>query len=130
MRTRVIDVPATPALLEFLRGHRPRVSGLLACMKGLRFASRVADRAVALGACAVLRGIGLVRVDDRIVEEAAGLEWRLLPSLDTIHRAAAQPLGHDPAGVVVSDRWLTTAARHHGPVVPGATLTCHALRHG
>jgi predicted nucleic acid-binding protein len=52
---------------------------------------------------AVLAGLNLVRVDDRLLDAAAVIDPAILRSLDAIHLAAALSLGDDLTAVVSYD---------------------------
>ena len=62
----------------------------------------------------VLRRIDLVRVSDRVLELAGGLEPPGLRSLDAIHLATARRLGRDLGHVVTYDERMLEAASELG----------------
>lgn len=101
------------ALRHYLRRRRPLVSSALAITEVGRALSP-------LGAAAVLRGedvlarVDLVRVSDRLLEDAARLPPADLRSLDAIHLATAQQLGAGLARVVCYDERMSAAARALG----------------
>jgi predicted nucleic acid-binding protein len=104
--------------LSALLGSRPmRVSTVLARVEVMRAAATVQDRTVLQQARTVLAGVHFVRPDDRILAAAMACDPPELKSLDAIHLATALSLGHHLAGMVVYDRRLASAARHHGLTV-------------
>jgi predicted nucleic acid-binding protein len=108
----VADETETPALLSALRGYPQRASSALARVEVLRALRRwrasLADRRRAVE---VLSRIALIRIDDRILEAAAGLAPPDLRSLDAIHIATALSVRSDLAALVTYDRRLAAAAR-------------------
>ena len=107
----VFEEPETPALVEFLRAWPARVASTLSRVEVMRVAARVGDPVVEREARTVLSAINLVRMDDGILGSAAALQSPSLRSLDALHLATAQSLGHHLAGMVVYDHRLATAAR-------------------
>ncbi len=101
------------ALRHYLRRRRPLVSSALAI-------TEVGRALFPLGAAAVHRGedvlarVDLVRVSDRLLEDAARLPPADLRSLDAIHLATAQQLGAGLARVVCYDERMSAAARALG----------------
>ena len=107
----VIAEAESAALRRHLRRRRPLVSSALARTEVLRALLAEGDEGLTRG-LAVLASIDLIRISDRVLDDAA----RLLPpevrSLDAIHLATAQQLSGE-LGQIVSydDRMLQAAAR-------------------
>lgn len=107
----VFEEDETDALLTFLQTRPQRVSSALARIEVLRIVSRAQDPLPLREAKRVLSALDLIRMDDDIVTRAAALEPAGLRSLDAVHLATAQMLGHHLAGMVVYDRTLAAAAK-------------------
>jgi uncharacterized protein len=107
----VIAEDESTALRRHLRRRRPLVSSALARTEVLRALLAEGDEGLARGH-AVLATLDLIRISDRVLDDAA----RLLPpdvrSLDAIHLATAQQLSSE-LGQIVSydDRMLRAADR-------------------
>jgi hypothetical protein len=113
----VFEESETTGLEAFLGEWPIHVSSALARVEVMRIAARVEDRAVGREANRLLRAINLIRVDDAIIAAAAAIKPSGLRSLDALHLATAQTVGHHLAGMVVYDRRLAAAAQDHGIVV-------------
>ena len=113
----VFDEPETEALIQFLRAWPRRTSSLLARVEVMVSVRRAEDDDVTREALEVLKGLNLVRPDDRVFAAAAATEPPVIRALDAIHLATAISLGHDLAGMVVYDHRLADAARHAGITV-------------
>lgn len=113
----IFEESETEALATLLRARPTRVSSVLARVEVLRTAATVQDRAVLHHARTVLARLHLIRPDDRILNAALAIEPPQVRSLDAIHLATALSLGHHLSGMVVYDRRLADAARHHGLTV-------------
>lgn len=114
----------TEALLSFLHeSRRDRVASAIARVEVVR-AVRRADLGpeVEERAREVLGRIGLVRLDDGVLERAAVLDPSTLRSLAALHLATALSLGGDLHLFVCYDRQLAAAAGDAGlsVVSPGA----------
>lgn len=107
----VVEEDETEALVAFLRTHPRRVSSVLARIEVTRIVSRGNDPLPVSEARRILAALDLIRMDDDIVARAAKLEPSGLRSLDAVHLATAQMLGHHLAGMVVYDRTLAAAAK-------------------
>lgn len=107
----VFEEDETDALLTFLQTRPQRVSSAVARIEVLRIVSRAQDPLLLREAKRVLSALDLIRMDDDIVTRAAALEPAGLRSMDAVHLATAQMLGHHLAGMVVYDRTLAAAAR-------------------
>ena len=72
----------------------------------------------------VLASMQLMRLGERVFEQAGLLDPASLRSLDAIHLATALDLGQDLEGIVTYDTRLAEAAAHNGvPVItPGVDL--------
>lgn len=112
----VVREPQSAALRRFLRRFPRRISCGLARTEVPRavrhLGSRVENRAQRL-----LRRVDLIRLDDALLDAAAGLDPRILRSLDAIHLAAAQLVSADLDAIVTYDRRMTEAAKSLGFVV-------------
>lgn len=64
----------------------------------------------------VIRRVGLLRVDGRVLELAADVEPGDLRTLDAIHLASPLVVGDDLGAFVTYDRRLMAAGRAWGPV--------------
>ena len=75
----------------------------------------------------VLGSVQLIRLGERIFEQAGLLDPPALRSLDAIHLATALDLGHDLEGIVTYDARLAEAAEHNGvaAISPGTRLASH-----
>lgn len=108
-----IREPESTALRRYLRRRRPLVSSALARTEVLRALLPAGDEAVARGR-SVLQRLDLVRVNDRVLNAAAVLRPPELRSLDAIHLATAQQLGHELTALVTYDDRMVTAAKRLG----------------
>jgi uncharacterized protein len=101
------------ALRRYLRRRQPLVSSVLARTEVLRALLPAGDEAVGRGRD-VLQRLDLVRVNDRILNEAGVLRLPELCSLGAIHLATAHQLGDELSAVVTYDDRMVTAARQLG----------------
>ena len=108
-----IREPESTALRRYLWRRRPLVSSALARTEVLRALLPAGDEAVARGR-SVLERLDLVRLTDRVLNAAAVLHPHALRSLDAIHLATAQQLGHDLTALVTYDDRMATAAKQLG----------------
>ncbi|MDP9387802.1 MAG: type II toxin-antitoxin system VapC family toxin [Actinomycetota bacterium] len=101
--------PESHALRRYLRRRRPLVSSALARTEVLRALLPAGPTATTAGRT-VLAGLELVRVNDRVLSDAAELAPVELRALDAIHLATARRFG-DELGLLVSydDRMLAAA---------------------
>lgn len=109
----------SPALREWLRERPARASSALLRVELIRVVRRAGLPRLLLEARRLLAGVHLVRLDDALLDQAAGLDPTELRSLDSIHLAAASSLGDDLAAVVSYDGRLLAAAASLG--LPTAT---------
>jgi hypothetical protein len=105
--------PESAALRRWLRRNRPLVSSALARTEVLRALLPAGEEAVGRGR-AVLRGLDLLRVNDRVLEAAGLLLPLALRSLDAIHLATARELGDELGSLVTYDDRMAAAARALG----------------
>lgn len=109
----VVAEPESEALLRFLRSRPIRVSSALARVEVLRAVSPHGKAAMARGR-AVLARVGLLALDDALLDEAAALSPGELRSLDAIHLASARVFGNELEALVTYDARMTRAAAHLG----------------
>lgn len=109
----IVREPESAALSRYLRGRRPIVASALARVEVLRvsalFGAPAQERALD-----VLNRLELIRINDRVLSLAGGLEPRELRSLDAIHLATASLLGDTLGKVVTYDTRMAEAARRLG----------------
>ncbi|HVA26465.1 MAG TPA: type II toxin-antitoxin system VapC family toxin [Chloroflexota bacterium] len=101
------------ALRDYLQTWPRSVSSALLRVEGLR-AARKAGAAAFAAARLRLHGMGLMPIDDVVLNEAAAVGPHMLRSLDAIHLATAQQLGDDLGVLVTYDRRLAQAATELG----------------
>jgi predicted nucleic acid-binding protein len=101
--------PESAALRRYLRRRQPLVSSALARTEVVRALLPLGPDAVRRGRD-VLARVDLLRVNDRVLDEAGLLPPADLRSLDAIHLALAEQLGSDLRGFVTYDERLATAA--------------------
>lgn len=109
----VVEEGESAALRTFLRRRTPLVSSAVARTEVLRAALTEAPGTVGR-ARECLAGIGLVRVSDRVLNDAGTLPPPELRSLDAIHVATAMSLGAELDCVVTYDRRMVAAAQEAG----------------
>jgi hypothetical protein len=109
----VIAEAESAALRRHLRRRRPLVSSALARTEVLRALIAEGDEGLVRGR-AVLATLDLIRISDRVLDDAA----RLLPpevrSLDAIHLATAQQLSSELSQIVSYDDRMLRAASQLG----------------
>lgn len=98
------------ALRKWLRRRPERASAALLRVELVRVVRRAALPRLIPEARRLLAGVHLMRLDDALLDRAAGLDPTELRSLDSIHLAAAVSLGDDLAAVVSYDERLLAAA--------------------
>jgi predicted nucleic acid-binding protein len=101
------------ALRRYLRRRRPLVTSALARTEVLRALLPAGDKAVAAGR-KVLQRIDLVRINNRVLNDAAELLPADVRSLDAIHLATAGQLGEDLGALVTYDDRMAAAAKQAG----------------
>jgi predicted nucleic acid-binding protein len=109
----VIAEPESRSLRRYLTRRRPLVSSALARTEVARALLPSGPEAVARGEEA-LRRIQLLRVTDRVLEEAGRLEPAELRSLDAIHLASAAQLAPAVKRIVTYDGRMAEAAKAAG----------------
>ncbi len=108
------------ALARHLADHPERVSCALARVEVVHAVHAHGAPALAR-ARGLLERIGLLRVDEGLLDAAGALAGATLRSLDAIHLAAAQAVGPELTEVITYDRRMTDAAAVLGmPVVAPA----------
>jgi uncharacterized protein len=115
----LMNEPESPALREWLRERPVRASAALLRVELVRVVRRAGLPRLLPEVRRLLAGVHLVRLDDALLDQAAGLDPTELRSLDSIHLAAAASLGDDLAAVVSYDDRLLAAAASLG--LPTAT---------
>lgn len=113
----------TTPLIGFLHDWPVRVSSVIARVEVLRAVRRVAsDESTFRRAEAVLLRVGLIALDEAVLEGAGRSEPAELRSLDAIHLATAVTVRNELGGIVTYDIRLAAAARRAGFLVfaPGA----------
>jgi predicted nucleic acid-binding protein len=101
------------ALRRYLRRRRPLVTSSLARAEVLRALLPAGDNAVAAGR-KVLTRLDLVRINNRVLDEAATLLPVGVRTLDAIHLATAGQLGPDLGMLVTYDDRMAEAAQQIG----------------
>lgn len=108
----VLPEPETSALEEAMREWPQVVSSVLARVEVPRAVARAGGGSVGRRrGAAVIARVGLIRVDDQVLDIAATLRPAELRSLDALHVATALSLGDDLDVLVAYDRRLEDAAR-------------------
>lgn len=116
----VVAEPESKALRRYLSRRGALVSSALARTEVARALMPSGREAVTRGEDA-LRRIQLLRVSDRVVREAGGMEPTDLRSLDAIHLASARHLGSSVTQIVTYDERMAEAARTSGWSVAAPT---------
>lgn len=101
------------ALRRYLRRRRPLISSALARMEVLRALLPAGDDAVAAGR-KVLTRFDLVRINNRVLDDAATLLPFEVRSLDAIHLATASRLSDDLSTLITYDDRMAEVARQSG----------------
>jgi len=112
--------PESEALRRYLRRRRPLVSSALARTEVLRALHPGGEEAMSAGR-RVLAALDLIRVNDRVLNDAGLLLPVELRSLDAIHLATAGRLGAELGEVVTYDDRMATSARAMGYKVSAPT---------
>jgi uncharacterized protein len=102
--------PESPALRRYLSRRAPLVCSALARTEVTRALLPAGAEAVARGQ-EVLRRIQLVRINDRVVNDAGQMQPNELRSLDAIHLASARLLGKALKMIVTYDERMAAAAQ-------------------
>jgi predicted nucleic acid-binding protein len=105
--------PESDALRRYLRRRRPLIASTLVRTEVARALLPLGPEAVRRGQD-VLARVGLVRINDRVLEAAGALVPVELGTLDAIHLATAQQLGADLARIVTYDDRMAAAAGQLG----------------
>jgi predicted nucleic acid-binding protein len=105
----VVPEAETLALRELLRSWPERVSSVIAAVEVWRAARRVGP-AAARRVDGVVSRIGLIELDDDVIQRASKLKPPELRTLDAIHLATALSLGDDLGALCSYDARLTSAA--------------------
>lgn len=115
------------ALARHLAEHPERLSCALARVE-VAHAVHAHGVPARIRARSLLERIGLVRLDDGLLDIAGELAGTTLRSLDAIHLAAAQAIGADLVEVITYDRRMTEAAAALGLPVAAPTPTTGSLQ--
>jgi len=102
--------PESEALRRYLSRRQPLVSSALAATEVARALMPSGPEAVARGQ-EVLRRIQLLRVNDRVLNEAGRLPPSDMRSLDAIHLASARQLGASVKQLVTYDERMAEVAK-------------------
>jgi predicted nucleic acid-binding protein len=105
--------PESAALRRYLGRHRPLVSSALARTEVLRALMPLGPDAIRRGR-GVLARVGVLRVNDRVLDAAGLLAPPEIRSLDAVHLASAEQFGTDLRAFVTYDERLATAAAARG----------------
>ena len=106
----IIREPESRALYRYLAGRPNRVSSVLARVEVPRAARRHGNAAIDRARLLLAR-IGLLRLDDALLDAAGEIELTGLRSLDAIHLTAARALDAELIAVVTYDSRMIEAAR-------------------
>jgi uncharacterized protein len=107
----VLSEPETGTLLELLSAWPERVSSALSRVEVLRAVRRAGVQNEARRrAEEVIARVGLLRIDDAVLNVAARLDPPGLRALDAIHLATAISIGDQLAAMVAYDARLADAA--------------------
>jgi predicted nucleic acid-binding protein len=109
----VVSEPESQSLREHLRSWPERVSSVIARVEVVRAARRVGLSA-ARRADAVVARLGLVELDDDVIQRASKLAPPELRTLDAIHLATALSLGDDLGALCAYDAQLASVAEKFG----------------
>jgi uncharacterized protein len=112
--------PESAALRRYLRRRRPLVASALTRTEVARALLPLGPEAVRRGD-EVLARVGLVRINDRVLDSAGALVPVELRSLDAIHLATALQLGTDLAQIVTYVDRMAAAADQLGLTVARPT---------
>lgn len=110
----VFDEPESAALSRYLVAWPRRRSASLLRTEALRAVRRGGGGAGVREVRRLLNGIGMVGLDDRILDAAGELQPPALRSLDAIHLAAALSISSDLGVFVTYDERLGEAAAEVG----------------
>jgi uncharacterized protein len=108
--------PESDALRRYLRTRRPRVSSALARTEVMRALLHMGEPARTAGR-RTLANLDLLRIDNRVLDLAGGLQPFELRTLDAIHLATAQRLGVDLGRLCTYDARMRDAAEALGMAV-------------
>jgi uncharacterized protein len=109
----VVREAESDALVSHLTFYPERVSCALARVEVAR-AVHAHGAPALVRARGLLERIGLLRLDDTLLDAAGALAGSTLRSLDAIHLAAAQTIGSELTEVITYDRRMAQAAVAHG----------------
>lgn len=108
-----VHEPESVALRRYLRRRRPLVSSSLARTEVLRALLPAGEAAVAAGR-KVLTRLELVRITNRVLDDAAALFPVEIRSLDAIHLATVEQIGDDIGTLVTYDDRMAEVAKQSG----------------
>lgn len=106
----VVPEPETSALRDLLTAWPERVTSIVARIEVERVARRFGGGTIRR-ARTVLSRIGLVELDQEVVDAAVGLDPPALRTLDAIHLGTALTLGSDLGAFCAYDTGLSAAAQ-------------------
>lgn len=108
--------PESAALRRHVSRHRHLISSTLARTEVMRALMPSGPEAVTRGQL-VLRGVRLLRVNDRVLSDAGQMTPAELRSLDAIHLASARQLGPAVKRIITYDQRMADAAKANGWIV-------------
>ena len=106
----LVREPESLVLRRALRQWPRRASSALLRVELLRVTKRTGQTRLTAQAHRQLRAIHLVRLDDRVLNRAAGLDPPTLRSLDALHLATALELGGDLGVIITYDERMVQGA--------------------
>jgi predicted nucleic acid-binding protein len=113
----VVPELESAALRRFLMRWPERASATLLRTEAVRALRRSGHDSRVGVARRLFSAIRLVRIDERLLDQAGDLDPRELRSLDAVHLAAALAIGPDLGVLLTYDDRLGDAARQRGLVV-------------
>ena len=110
----VVAEPESQALRGAITRWPRRASSALLRAETIRALRRSGNQRQIPAARRLIRGVGLIRVDEPLLDRAADLEPGDLRTLDAIHLASALEIGPDLGVFLVYDTRLKAAAEAYG----------------
>lgn len=113
----IVTEAESTALQRYLRRWPSRVSAAPVRTEAIRSLRRAGHDNLVSPARRLLNAMRLIRLDEPLLDRAAGLDPRQLRSLDALHLAAALTIGSDLGVFLTYDERLRDAAREVGITV-------------